>query len=107
MMNEEEILKNIFKIPNLEYRWIDEEEILKDIFKIPNLEYRWIDEEKFCIWVSYHFLTYFIEMLAMTIGIEPSDDLDAQIQPDCLCIVLNKNLIDTNVLEEMFPKKEE
>lgn len=63
-------------------------------------------KKDFVIWVSYHFLTYLIEMLAMITIIEPSDDLDAQIQPDCLCIVLNKNLINTNVLEEMFPKKE-
>lgn len=72
-------------------------------------EYRWINDKEFCVWINYYNLQEFIDELNKIIRIEPSNsECDAQIQDNCLCIVLNKSIIDEcgyYDLEEMFPKE--
>lgn len=70
-------------------------------------EYRWIDDDTFCVWLNYYHVHEFMDRLNKIRQIEVYDnELDAQIQDNYLCIVLNKRLFDTEELEEIFPKEE-
>ncbi len=74
-------------------------------------EYRWINDKEFCVWINYYNLQEFVDELNKIIGIEPSNsECDAQLQDNCLCIVLNKSIINENCgydLEEIFSKESE
>lgn len=67
-------------------------------------EYRWVGD-KFIIWVPWYKVHAFMNQLRDLIIIDATEDMDAQIQNDSLCIVLNRNLIDTWLLEKLFPKR--
>lgn len=68
-------------------------------------EYRWIGDD-LIIWVPWYKVHAFMIQLRELIIIDTDEDMDAQIQNDDLCIVLNRNLIDTWLLEKLFPKRE-
>ena len=70
-------------------------------------EYRWIGDD-FIIWVPWYKVHAFMIQLRELIIIDTDEDMDmdAQIQNDNLCIVLNRNLIDTWLLEKLFLKWE-
>ena len=57
-------------------------------------EYNWVGD-KFIIWVPWYKVHAFMNQLRDLIIIDVTEDMDAQIQNDDLCIILNTNLIDT------------
>lgn len=76
-------------------------EEVKNLILFYTDEYRWVGDD-FIIWVPWYKVHAFMIQLRELIIIDTDEDIDAQIQNDDLCIVLNRNLIDTWLLENYF-----
>lgn len=83
----------------------ENQKALKDVIIKYSEEFRWIDESTFCVWIPFCFFRDFMVMIKQLITIDPyNSECDAQIQSDCICIELTKNLFEEYEIEEMFPK---
>ena len=71
-------------------------------------EFGWVDEEKFFVWVSYPYLSNFVDALSRTFGLGIFDDgsFSGKMQYDCVCIDLCEALEGCDInLEEIFPRE--